>query len=139
MDVMEIPFVNSVGIQRGDDGVFFLPFSCGVHNHLETVHAAAQYALAETASGDTLLALFPELAGQVVPVLRDSQLKFKRPAASDIGAYTRVSEEAVARFLEQLERKGRSVITVEVQIRDAADIVTCSGSFNWFVQRIGSA
>lgn len=136
MDVMDIPFVNSVGIQRSEDGVFTLPFSGGVHNHLETVHAAAQYALAETASGDTLLALFPDLAGLVVPVLRDSQLKFRRPAASDIIAYASVSEDAVHRFREQLDKKGRSMITVDVEIRDIDDVVTCSGTFNWFVQRV---
>ena len=138
MDVMEIPFVNSVGIRRGDDGVITLPFTGYVHNHLQTVHAAAQYALAETASGDTLLALFPDLAGEVVPVLRDSQLKFKRPASSDICAYASVSEESVERFREQLDKKGRSMITIEVQIRDCENVITCSGSFNWFVQRIAS-
>jgi len=133
MDVMEIPFVSAVGITRRSDGLFLLPLRKDVHNHLQTIHAAAQYALAETASGDTLLNLFPELDGRVVPVLRDSKLKFKRPASTAVTAYTEVSEQDVQRFLKQLTHKGRSIIGVEVEVRDEDEDVTCCGMFSWFV------
>lgn len=136
MDVMEIPFVGTVGITKNSDGVFALPYSGTVHNHLKTVHAAAQYALAETASGDTLLALFPDLEGKVVPVLRDSKLKFKRPAETQVTAFTEVIEDDVARFREQLSRRGRSTIGVGVKVCDEAGDVTCYGTFVWYVQTI---
>jgi len=133
MDVMKIPFVEKVGITRKAEGELVLSLRDEVMNHLDTVHAAAQFALAETASGDTLLGLFPDLEGDFVPLLRDSHLKFKRPACSDVKASAEVSEEAVARFRERLIRKGRASLTVEVEIRDIDDVVTSYGSFNWYV------
>lgn len=137
MDVMKIPFVESVGIERDGDGVLTLPFDGHVHNHLQTVHAAALFALAETASGDALLSLFPDLVSEVVPLLRDSQIKYKKPATTAITAYPVVSDEAVSNFLDRLERKGRASITMDVELRDNNAVVTCRGSFNWYVQRIG--
>jgi len=138
MDVMKIPFVESVGIARDADGILTLPFDGHVHNHLQTVHAAAQFALAETASGDALLSLFPDLVSEVVPLLRDSQIKYKSPATTAITAYPMVSDEAVSHFLDRLERKGRASITMDVVLRDDNEVVTCRGSFNWYVQRIES-
>ncbi|WP_166642564.1 PaaI family thioesterase [Methylocaldum gracile] len=134
MDVTAIPFVEKVGICRTEEGTLTLPFSTSTQNHLNTIHASAQFALAETASGEALQRLFPELAGKVVPVLRESHVKFKRPASSAIFAFPAVSEEAVSKFKEQFEKKRRSSITVDVEVRDSDGVVTSVGMFDWFVQ-----
>ncbi len=136
MDVLDIPFVKRIGINRLSDGTLELSFNHSVHNHIATIHAGAQYALAETASGDMLQRLLPELVGKVVPVLRDSQIKFRKPASQTISAHSSVSEEAVQKFNEQFKRKGRSSIAIEVEIRDAAGVVTSTGKFTWFVQHM---
>jgi len=137
MDVIEIPFVKKVGIVRSAEGSLELPFNNSVHNHLQTIHASAQFALAETASGEILQSLFPELIGRVVPVLRDSQIKFKKPASKTISAHPSVSEESLSKFKSQFARKGRSSISVSVEIKDSENIITCSGIFSWFVQSVG--
>lgn len=136
MDVLTIPFVEKVGITRSSDGILELSFDDSISNHIETIHAGAQFVLAETASGDMLLRLFPELIGKAAPLLRDSQIKFKKPAKQTISAYCSVTENAVSKFQEQFARKGRSTILIDVEIRDAGDIVTATGTYNWFVQRI---
>ena len=84
MDVTKIPFVEKVGIVQKSDGRLELPFNESVHNHLHTIHASAQFVLAETASGEILQTLFPELVGKVVPVLRDSKIKFKKSSNFEI-------------------------------------------------------
>ncbi|MCK4671138.1 MAG: DUF4442 domain-containing protein [Candidatus Aegiribacteria sp.] len=43
-----------------------------MQNHLQTIHASAQFTLAETASGEMLRIELPELVGKVVPIFRDS-------------------------------------------------------------------
>lgn len=139
MDVLTIPFVEKVGITRTGEGVLELGFDDSIRNHIETIHAGAQFALAETASGDMLLSLFPDLIGEASPLLRDSQIKFKKPAKQTISAYSSVTESAVARFQEQFARKGRSTIIIDVEIRDVANIVTSTGTFNWFVQRVNGS
>lgn len=103
---------------------------------METIHASAQFALAETASGDILQRLFPNLAGKVVPVLRESQIKFKKPAQKKIVAYPSVAAESGSKFEEQISKKGRALISVEVQVKDVDGLVTCMGKFNWFVQQM---
>ena len=136
MDVTEIPFVEKIGIIRSTKGVLELPFNQTIQNHLQTIHASAQFALAETASGEILQTLFPELVGKVVPVLRSSEIKFRKPAIKTISAHPTVSDEAISKFREQFGKKGRSSISVDVQVKDVEDQVTCTGTFKWFVQLI---
>ena len=136
MDVTEIPFVKKAGVIRSTKGVLELPFNQTNLNHLHTIHASAQFTLAETASGEALQTIFPELVGKVVPVLRDSQVKFKKPATKTVSAHPMVSDEAISKFREQFNKKGRSSITVDVEITDSENVVTCIGTFNWFVQSI---
>jgi len=136
MNVIEIPFVDKVGIQRNTDGKLELPFDQSIQNHLQTIHASAQFALAETASGEILQKSFPELVDKVVPVLRESQIKFKKPTHKKIIAYPSVTAEALSKFEEQISKKGRATITVEVQVKDVEGTVTCTGTFKWFVQKI---
>lgn len=134
MLISDIPLVKMVGISRGGGGMLELPFSTSVQNHLSTMHASALFTLAETASGDALRRLFPDLVDNVVPVLRDSSMKFKKPASSTVIAFGTVREDAVQRFRDQFARKGRSSITVDVEVKDAEGFVTCAGTFTWFVQ-----
>ena len=94
MNVTEIPFVKKVGITQSLNGELELPFTDETHNHLETMHASAQFTLAETASGEYLQTLFPDLVGKVIPVLRDASIKFKKPAVKTIIAYPSISDES---------------------------------------------
>lgn len=139
MDVTEIAFVKTVGLERTEQGVLTLPLSTSTQNHLNSVHASAQFTLAETASGEALQQLFPSLVGKVIPVLRESNIRFRKPATSEVYAFPTVSEDTAARFEEQFARKGRASITVDVVVKDAEEAVTCSGSFNWFVQGVPKA
>jgi acyl-coenzyme A thioesterase PaaI-like protein len=136
MNLTEIPFVKEFGIQKGADGNLSLPFNEGVLNHLQTISAAAQFALAETASGEMLQILFPDLVGKIVPVLRGSQIKFKKPATKLIVAYPFVSDENIEKFNKQFFKKGRALILVTVEVKDIENTSTCVGTFSWFVQNI---
>ena len=79
MNVVKIPFVKKTGIIKTENNELILPFTTDTHNHLKTMHASAQFTLAETASGDFLQTSFPELVGKVIPVLREAKVKFKKP------------------------------------------------------------
>ena len=138
MDVLKIPFVETVGITKTADGKLELAFKKDVQNHLETVHASAQFTLAETASGEALQQQFPELVGKVVPLLRDSEVKFKKPALQNIYAEASISDESRSKFKEQFSKKGRAAIGVDVTVKDAEGTVTCVGAFNWLVQSMES-
>lgn len=136
MNVVDIPFVKKIGITKNLNGDLNLPFTTDSHNHLNTMHASAQFALAETASGEFLQVLYPELVGKVIPVLRDAIVKFKKPAVKDIIAYPSIEDESRNKFNIQFSKKGRGSIYVDVEIRDLEGTVTSTARYNWFVQKI---
>jgi len=136
MDVLEIPFVQKVGLARTHEGNLSLPANPSNENHLQTVHASAQFTLAETTSGEALQKMFPHLVGKVVPILRESEIKFKKPATGEIYGLARIDDAMREKFEEQLAKKGRASISVEVEIKDSNALTTCLGRFEWFVQTI---
>jgi len=135
MNVTEIPFVKLLGIEQNGTKLS-LPYRADMLNHIGTLHASAQFALAETQSGLFLKELFRELEGSVVPVLRDADIKYKKPAKEKIIAYADVSNESVEKFKELFSKKGRGVVTIDVELKDVDDTLTCKASFSWFIQKI---
>lgn len=136
MEITEIPYARTIGLQKSATEILELPFYDNLHNHLQTVAASAQYSLAELASGNYMQKLFPDLVNKVLPVLRDSRFKFKRPARSRLSAFPSVSQKATDRFLKDFERKGRALIRIEVAVKDEEGQVTSTGNFTWYVQRL---
>jgi acyl-coenzyme A thioesterase PaaI-like protein len=133
MDILKIPFVKKVGIEKDDKGLK-LVFRPDNLNHIATVHASAQFTLAETASGEALQRLFPDLVGKVIPVLRDSQIKFKKSTTDTIYAIAMVSDEEIQIFKTGLDKKKRALISIHVELRDSSEVEVCIGKFTWFVQ-----
>ena len=136
MEIINIPFVKKVGVQRDREGNLTLGFDESNKNHLQTIHASALFVLAESASGEALQTCFPELVGKVAPVVRDSQIKFKKPAVKSVMAYASIANDSILKFKEQFEKKKRSTISVDVAVKDTDGNTVCIGSFNWFVQSI---
>lgn len=138
MDITQIPFNHFIEIAHSsaDDCALELAFTDHLQNHLGTMHASAQFALAEACSGLALQRHFPHLADSVVPVLRKSELKFKRPAQSTIRATAHLDAATKAEFEQQLARKGRALIAVPVEIADQEGTITLTGSYEWYVQKL---
>ena len=136
LDILKtLPFANYVGVEPKDARTLTLKPKQEIENHIGTVHAAAQFTLAETQSGLYLLSLFPEYADEVLPLLRSSTIKYKAPANTEMKAFATVSIEAKDKFEAQYLRKGRAIITVHVDITDTAGTVTLEGDFVWYVQK----
>jgi acyl-coenzyme A thioesterase PaaI-like protein len=76
MHVSAIPFNRFLGLRAGETALT-LPAEPKYHNHLGTVHAGAQFALAEAASGQWLLDRFGEAAADYVAVVRRPDVKFR--------------------------------------------------------------
>jgi acyl-coenzyme A thioesterase PaaI-like protein len=138
MDITQIPFNKflEISCSSTDDHVLVLEFKDIMKNHVGTFHASAQFALAEACSGFALQKHFPHLANAVVPVLRKSDIKFRKPAQSDIQAKASITTETKERFEEQFAQKGRATIVVPVEIVDQNGIITMTGAYEWFVQKL---
>jgi Putative thioesterase (yiiD_Cterm). len=133
LDVLEIPFVKHVGIEK--DSELKLNVRDELKNHIQTIHASAQFTLAETASGACLMEEFPQYKEEVIPMLRSSTVKYKSPATSMLRAKATLTKEAKEKFLRQFEGRGQGVIAVEVELFNEESLMTMEGEFVWFVAR----
>jgi hypothetical protein len=138
MDITQVPFNKFVRItrQEGEPGFLLqLGDSPDYQNHLGTVHASAQLALAEATSGECLMRKFPELGKSVLAVVRRLEAKFRNPLKGKIMSRARIPKENVEKMAEQLQTKGRGLISVEVEVVAADGAVGLIGTVEWFVQK----
>jgi len=137
MDVTEVPFNAFIGIkrsQRPDLGTLTLEDAPRYHNHLETVHAAAQFALAEACSGEYLLIRFARLAEGHLAVVRRVEVKFRNPAKGEMYAKAHVSEEQIDKFIADVTSRGRAFLTIDVDVLTADETTAMRAAFEWYVQ-----
>ncbi len=128
---MIVPFVETVGIE-GE----YLENSKKVQNHLGSIHAGAQFTLAETASGRYLSSLFAEQKEGVIALLRESSIKYKKQAFGILKSEASVEEASICQFVKNLEIKNHATILVNVKLIDEVGDETCRGSFKWFIQKV---
>ena len=138
MDITEVPFNKFVRItrQEGEPGFLLqLGDSPNYENHLGTIHASVQLALAEAASGEYLMQKFPGLGKGVLPVVRRLEAKFRNALKGKIMAKARIPEENLEKLTEQLQTKGRGLILVQVEVVGNDRIVGLNATVEWFVQK----
>lgn len=112
-----------------------LPFTPLVHNHLGTMHAAAQFALAEAASAECLQRNFPSLAGSVFAVVRGVEVKYRKPATGDLLACGAPDESTRTGLVAELAARGRATAVILIDLKDRAGTLTFHGKFDWFISQ----
>ncbi|MBP9689667.1 MAG: YiiD C-terminal domain-containing protein [Bacteroidia bacterium] len=136
MNLKDIPFAKTIGLTESNgEYLFELADDVGYTNHLGSVAAAAQFSLAEFTSGQWLLNSFSEIALNVVPMLRKSQVKFKKPAHGRIRAKANVDLFAQEVFLQELNQHKRALITIHVDIVNDNNEKVMTGIYEWFIQQ----
>lgn len=135
--VTELPFNKFLGIQAsgGSEHLLRLPSGNQYLNHLGTVHAGAQLALAEASSGEFLLKHFGSTEG-LVPVVRRLEAKFRKPANGTVTSIASAAPESLAQLDAELASKGRSLIPITVELHDESGAHTLSATVKWFIQRL---
>ncbi len=135
MNLKEIPFAKLLAISESNSEFLFeLSDDEKYTNHLGTVAAAAQFSLAEFASGQWMINSFPDFAPQVIPVLRKSEVKFKKPAIGRVRARAIVNEETRYQFITELMQRKRALVTILIELVNDDLEVVMSGTYEWFIQ-----
>lgn len=134
MQLTTIPFAQMIRLQESEGPyTFCLPALAEYTNHLGTVAAAAQFSLAEFATGQWLLDTFPDLAEQVIPMLRTSAVKFKQPAIGRVRAQVTLSTDVAEGVRTELLQRKRTLCTIPVKVVNDAEEVVMMGTFDWFL------
>jgi acyl-coenzyme A thioesterase PaaI-like protein len=137
MNVLDLPFNKILLIKKSDvpDTLLMLEDRREYQNHLGTVHASAQYALAEASSGEILERNFGDWKGAYFPVVRRVETKYKNPAKGRLFSTGFIDQDKAIKAKRELSEKGRTLVDVIVKIVDEEKNVTLEGSFTWFIAK----
>jgi hypothetical protein len=135
-NVIELPFNSFLGIQKSFEPteLLLLPADKLYLNHLGTVHACAQIALAEASSAEFLLRSFGSSAG-FIPVVRRLEAKFRKPANGAIRSKATTPRETIDQLRTDLITKGRAIVNVKIELYDESGANTLSATVEWFITR----
>lgn len=104
-------------------------------NHLGSIHASAQFALAEACSAEFLINQLGEAGSRTMAVLRTSDVKYRKPANGALRAAARFSDSAEPGLLNELTSRGRALASIAVEVSDVHGVVTMTGTYSWFLQK----
>jgi acyl-coenzyme A thioesterase PaaI-like protein len=137
VNVLNLPFNKILLIKESDVPGTVLMLDEGVRyqNHLGTVHASAQYALAEASSGEILERNFGDWNGAYFPVVRRVEVKYKHPAKGRLFSTGFIDADGAMKAKKELSEKGRALVDVIVKIVDDGKNVTFESTFTWFITK----
>ncbi len=134
---LNMKIISFLNISEDNDGNLVLPAEEQNINHVGTMHAAAQFALAEFASGRYLQDKFPEFKNEIIGLVRKSSLRYRNPAQTELKAEVSAADEDEKNLAGKIMDRGRAGITLNVNLTDSEDNKTLEASFEWFLIKNG--
>ncbi|MES1999242.1 MAG: DUF4442 domain-containing protein [Pseudomonadota bacterium] len=137
MHVTDLAINKVMGLRfaaPGDSHILEMPESPLLLNHLGSIHAGAQFALAEACSGAFLQRHLDDGQNQVLAVLRTSDVKFRNPAHGCLRASAQFGGASAESLSSQLAARGRTLASVLVEVSDTQGVITMNGCYHWFLQ-----
>jgi acyl-coenzyme A thioesterase PaaI-like protein len=120
-----VPFNRTLGIEvvgvTANMVELRLPLRPDLANHIGTMHAAAQYALGEAASGALNFLIFGAQLAQLTPLNKQAQIEYRRPSQSALIARGELSDEALQQVRDAFAKDGRAKFATSVALYDESD------------------
>lgn len=97
----------------------------GNKNHIGSMYAGALFTLAEIPGGTLFMTSFD--VQQFFPIIKEMNLRFRRPATGDILVEARMSAEQIAHISLQAATDGKADYRLDLELKDASgEIVAIS-------------
>lgn len=135
MNITELAYVKQTHIQQDTQKRLYIEFRPELLNHLQSIHAGAQFTLAESASGLYLQNLFPNFQKEVHVLLRKATIEYKKPATKRLYAKASASQTDLKKFENRIQTGKKALINVDVLIVDSDEVLIAQANFLWFVLR----
>ena len=139
--VGSVPILEAMGIRlvevRSGHAVAELPPQPNV-NHFGVTYAGSLFSVAEMLGGVLSLATFDlegELAG-CVPLVKESTIRFRRPALGVVRATAELSEDEVARVRTDALATGKGEFVLEATLTDAQGEVVATTVGTYQIRRL---
>jgi hypothetical protein len=135
MNLLDLVYNQNINLQNTNktDCIFMLAMNENLQNHVHSFHAAAIFSLAEASSAQFLINTFKEFENTVVPLLRATNTKYKKPGLTNIYAKAILINETKEEIIILLYNKKRALVTIKVEIIDEAEFIIFTGTFEWFL------
>lgn len=135
MKILEIPYHQFLGLMQAenDEFIFRADAKPEYHNHLGNVHACVQLSLAEASSGEFLLHQLFDLKDKLVPVIRNTEAKYHKPANGTIFSKAQFFTLSKKEVEEELTTKKRSLVKIKTEVFDEQNVKTLTAIFEWFI------
>lgn len=88
----------------------------GNQNHIGSMYAGALFTLAEIPGGALFLTSFD--AQRFYPIVKEMNLRFRRPATGDIRVEARLNVAEVMRLQKQVTEQGKAEYVLQLQLTD---------------------
>ncbi len=135
MKLLDLAYNQNINLQctNKTDCIFMLTLNKSLENHIHTFHAAAIFSLAEATSAQFLINTFKVFENSVVPLLRATNTKYKKPGLTNIYAKAILMNESKEEIISMLNNKKRALVTIKVEVTDETDSIIFTGTFEWFL------
>ena len=90
----------------------------GNQNHIGSMYAGALFTLAEIPGGALFLTSFD--VTRFYPIIKEMNLRFRRPALGDIYVEARLAAQTIERLQTEAEQTGKAEYLLELQLTDAS-------------------
>lgn len=134
-----IPFVSRTGIEVEalEKGYTRMraPFEPNV-NHVGTMYAGALFTLAELPGGAIFMTSFD--IKRFYPIVKEMNIRFRRPASGDIWVEVQVSDEFVQKVQAEADANGKADYEWECELKDAKGTVVAISRNVYQLRKIGT-
>ena len=90
----------------------------GNENHIGSMYAGALFTLAEIPGGALFLTSFD--VSKFYPIVKEMNLRFRRPATGDIVVEARLGAEEIERLQSEAQANGKAEYVLELQLTDGS-------------------
>ncbi len=119
-----IPFTERIGMKVVDMAprrvTLMMPLE-GNGNHIGIMYAGAMFTVAEVPGGVLFMTTFD--VSKYIPIVKSMNIRFVKPAATDVTFTIEMSQEEVDRINKVLEEKGKCDFVIEGEVKDTNGVV----------------
>ncbi|CAM3618081.1 PaaI family thioesterase [Deinococcus frigens] len=137
-----IPMNTTVGVTITDVGVGWATGECpdtpAFHNHLGTIHAGAQFLLAEAASGAAFGGAFAAQLGGAVPLIERLDTHYVGRAHGGLTARAEARAEDLSAAVEAYATEGRARLVINVIVRDGENKEVMRAVAHWYLRSLAT-
>ena len=119
MTTKSMPFAERAGIELLEfkRGHVKMKIPLNINkNHIDTMYAGALFTLAEIPGGVIFMSAFDMT--KFFPIVAEMNIKFIKPATTDIYVEATLSEDEIARITQEATDNGKSVFVLEKELKD---------------------